>query len=76
VFLLVLEDECASATEIFQCGQKEDAALVNGLIFDNKGAAAVKEEVLCWIFHEKYEFLAKMSRSARPNPLVQELRNV
>jgi len=41
-FASVLEDECASAAEIFQCGQKEDAALVNGLMSNTKGPSSVR----------------------------------
>jgi len=40
-----LEDECATAAEIFQCGLKKDPALVNEMIFENKGTTTVKIEL-------------------------------
>jgi len=42
----VLEDECATAAEIYQCGLKEDAAVVNGLIVKNKGTTTVRNRNL------------------------------
>jgi len=75
VHILVLEDECATAAEIYQCGQREDAALVNGLILQTKGSSTVKKKNSNKnILNKSTDILGQRTRSEFENPLVQELR--
>jgi hypothetical protein len=52
---LVSVDECATAADIYQCGQKKDPNLVNALILDTAGPGTVS--IILKILAQNYSWI-------------------